>query len=66
MGLKGAFIQEIPGKGRGLIADRNLAPGDLILEEEPYAAVLFPAHKEKLALIQIFIHTGFSNAKHVE
>ena len=44
MVLQWARVEYVFGKGRGMIATRDLAPGDLIMEEEPFVAGLFPAH----------------------
>ncbi|MQL97940.1 hypothetical protein Taro_030639, partial [Colocasia esculenta] len=34
----GLAVADIPGKGRGLVATRNLSPGDIIIQQEPYAS----------------------------
>ena len=33
--------------GRGLVAERAFAPGDVILSSEPFASVLFPALQDE-------------------
>ena len=37
--VAGVEVISIPGKGRGIRATVSFKPGDLILDEEPYAAV---------------------------
>ncbi|KAJ6818099.1 histone-lysine N-methyltransferase ASHR1 isoform X1 [Iris pallida] len=34
----GLTLSSIPGKGRGLVATRDFAPGDVIIYQEPYAS----------------------------
>ena len=51
-------MRELPGKGRGLVAEKDLSPGEVILEEEPFAATLFPTETEKRSM-----HTFHSSTK---
>jgi hypothetical protein len=39
----GAIACEIPGKGRGLVAGVSFVPGDVVLHERPYHAVVSTA-----------------------
>ena len=42
--LQGASVQQVAGKGRGLVADRDLNPGELLLKEDPFVAYLYETH----------------------
>ncbi|XP_020596663.1 histone-lysine N-methyltransferase ASHR1-like [Phalaenopsis equestris] len=34
----GLTVSTIPGKGRGLVAAKDFHPGDVIIQQEPYAS----------------------------
>ncbi|KAK8916154.1 hypothetical protein KSP39_PZI000557 [Platanthera zijinensis] len=38
LSAEGLTLSAIPGKGRGLIADKNFFPGDVVICQEPYAS----------------------------
>ena len=41
-------VQEIPGKGQGLVATRDLSPGTLLIEEEPLLLLDPPCKRNEL------------------